>query len=187
MSAEQDKAVVRRFVEEVMNEGDLEAADELIAPDHVNHDPTAPDVPPGPEGVKQLIAMYRAAFPDIHFHTGEMFAIEGRVAHRWTFTGTHEGEMMGVEPTGRQVEVSGVEITRSLPEEHLLALHRRSSGMALALTCTKHTSDGPGGLMATNVPTHPSPSSSNVQPLQAVGPSSPPPARDHPASSSCAE
>ncbi len=82
MSAEQDKAVVRRFVEEVMNEGNLEAADELIAPDHVNHDPTAPDVRPGPEGVKQLIGMYRAAFPDIHFHTGEMFAVEGRVAHR---------------------------------------------------------------------------------------------------------
>jgi steroid delta-isomerase-like uncharacterized protein len=110
MSAEQDEAVVRRFVEEAMNEGNLEAADELIAPDHVNHDPTAPDVPPGPEGVKQLIGMYRSAFPDIHFHTGEMFAVEGRVAHRWTFTGTHEGEMMGVEPTGKQVEVSGVEI-----------------------------------------------------------------------------
>ncbi len=68
MSAEQDKAVVQRFVEEVMNEG------------------------------------------NIHFHTGEMFAVEGRVAHRWTFTGTHEGEMMGVEPTGKKVEVSGVEI-----------------------------------------------------------------------------
>jgi predicted ester cyclase len=54
--------------------------------------------------------MYRSAFPDIHFHTGEMFSVEGRVAHSWTFTGTHEGEMMGVEPTGKQVEVSGVEI-----------------------------------------------------------------------------
>ena len=59
--------------------------------------------------------------------------------------------------------------------------------MAVALTCTKHTSDGPGGLMATNVPTHPSSSSPNVQPLQAVGPSSPPPTRDHPAFSSCVE
>ena len=110
MTAERDEAVVRRFIEEVMNEGDLEAADELIAPDHTNHDPTAPDVPPGPEGVKQLIGMYRSAFPDIRFHTGEMFAVEGRVAHRWTFTGTHEGEIMGVQPTGRTVEVSGVEI-----------------------------------------------------------------------------
>jgi steroid delta-isomerase-like uncharacterized protein len=110
MPAEQDRAVVRRFVEEVMDEGDLEAPDELISPEHVNHDPTAPDVPAGPEGIKQLIGMYRSAFPDIHFHTGEMFAADGRVAHRWTFTGTHEGEMMGVEPTGKRVKVSGVEI-----------------------------------------------------------------------------
>jgi steroid delta-isomerase-like uncharacterized protein len=110
MPAEEDKAVVRRFVEEVMNEGNLEVADELISPGHVNHDPTALEVPPGPEGIKQLIGMYRSAFPDIHFSTGEMFAVDGRVTHRWTFTGTHEGEMMGVEPTGKGVEVSGVEI-----------------------------------------------------------------------------
>ena len=111
MSAQRDKAVVERFVEEVMNAGNLDAADEFIDPDHVNHDPTAPEVGRGPEGVKELISMYREAFPDIRFHTGEIFADgEGRVAHRWTFTGTHEGEMMSVEPTGRKVEVSGVEI-----------------------------------------------------------------------------
>ncbi len=51
--------------------------------------------------------MYRCAFPDIRFHTGEMFAADGRVAHRWTFTGTREREIMGVEPTGKRVEVSG--------------------------------------------------------------------------------
>ena len=53
-----------------MNGGDLEAADGLDAPDHVNHDPTAPAVPPGPQGVKALIGMYRAAFPDIRFERG---------------------------------------------------------------------------------------------------------------------
>lgn len=112
MSAEENKRVVRRFVEEVMNGGDLDAADALIAPDHVNHDPTAPGVPPGPDGVKQLIGMYRSAFPDIRFETGEMIGECDTVAHRWTFTGTHRGEMMGVEPTGRRVEVAGVEMNR---------------------------------------------------------------------------
>jgi len=112
VSAEERKDVVRRFVEEVMNGGDLEAADELVAPDHVNHDPTAPAVPPGPEGVKELIGMYRAAFPDIRFETGEMICEGDTVAHRWTFTGTHQGEMMGVEPTGRRVEVAGSEMNR---------------------------------------------------------------------------
>jgi steroid delta-isomerase-like uncharacterized protein len=110
VSAAENEAVVRRFVEEVMNGGNLAEVDDLISANHANHDPTAPDVPPGPEGIRQLIGMYRAAFPDIHFHTGEMFAVEDRVAHRWTFTGTHRGEILGVEPTGRKVEVSGVEI-----------------------------------------------------------------------------
>ena len=89
VSAEKKKDVVRRFVEEVMNGGDLEAADELVAADHVNHDPTAPTVPPGPEGVKELIGMYRAALPDIRFETGGMICEGDTVAHRWTFTGTH--------------------------------------------------------------------------------------------------
>jgi predicted ester cyclase len=110
--AEENKEVVRRFVEEVINGGDLDAADRLIAPDHVNHDPTAPEVPPGPRSIKRLIGMYRFAFPDIRFETGEMIGEGDTVAHRWTFTGTHRGEIMGVEPTGRRVEVAGVEMNR---------------------------------------------------------------------------
>ena len=112
VSAEENKEVVRRFVEEVMNGGDLDAADALISPDHVNHDPTAPEVPPGPEGVKRLIGMYRSAFPDIRFETGEIIGEGDTVAHRWTFTGTHRGALMSVEPTGRRVEVAGVEMNR---------------------------------------------------------------------------
>jgi predicted ester cyclase len=112
VSAEENKRVVIRFVEEVMNGGDLDAADYLISPDHENHDPTAPDVPAGPGGIKELIGMYRSAFPDIRFTTGEMICEGDTVAHRWTFTGSHEGALMGVEPTGRRVEVAGVEMNR---------------------------------------------------------------------------
>ena len=56
--------------------------------------------------------MYRSAFPDIRPHTGEMICVGDTVAHRWTFTGTHEGTRIGVEPTGRRVEVAGVEMNR---------------------------------------------------------------------------
>lgn len=112
MSAEENKRVVSRFIEEVMNGGDLDAADELVAPDHVNHDPTAPEEQGGSEGIKELIGMYRSAFPDIRFTTGEMICEGDTVAHRWTFTGTHRGALMGVEPTGRSVEVAGVEMNR---------------------------------------------------------------------------
>jgi hypothetical protein len=80
--AKQDKAVDRRFIEDVVNAGNLEAAGELIAPDHATHGSMAPDVPPGPESIKRLIGMYRSASPDIRFHTGEVFTADGRVAHR---------------------------------------------------------------------------------------------------------
>ena len=110
MSAEEDMAVVRTFVEEVINSGNLEKVDELVAPDHENHDPTAPEHPPGAAGIKELIGMYHAGFPDLHFETGEMFAADGKVAHRGTPSGTHEGQFMGISPTGNKVEAMRVEI-----------------------------------------------------------------------------
>lgn len=110
MPAEEDMVVVRTFIEEVINSGNLEKVDELVAPDHVNHDPTAPEHSPGAAGIKELIGMYRAGFPDLRFETGEMFAVDGKVAHHWTMRGTHEGEFMGISPTGRKVEAMGVEI-----------------------------------------------------------------------------
>ena len=108
MPAEEDMATVRRFVEEVINRGNLELTDELVNSDHVNHDPTAPETGEGPEGIKELIGTYRSAFPDLRFEIGEMFASgDGRVAHRWIMTGTHEGEMMGVAPTKNKVVFHG--------------------------------------------------------------------------------
>jgi steroid delta-isomerase-like uncharacterized protein len=106
------EVVVREFFETVLNGGDLDAVERFIAPDHINHDPTAPEVPPGPRGVRMLARHYREAFPDIAFGFEEIFSSEDRVAHRWTFTGTHEGELIGIEPTGRRVEVTGIEINR---------------------------------------------------------------------------
>jgi len=106
------EAVVRGFFETVFNASDLDAVERFIAPDHVNHDPTAPQVPPGPAGVRILAQHYREAFPDIEYTLEEIFSSEDRVAHRWRFTGTHRGEFMDIEPTGRQVEGSGIEINR---------------------------------------------------------------------------
>jgi steroid delta-isomerase-like uncharacterized protein len=110
LTSERAAAVVRRLVEEVMNGGNLEVADEIVAPAHVNHDPSAPDFPRGPEGVKMVARMYRLAFPDMKLEVEEMFAAEGRVAHRWTLTGTQERRIMGISPTGQKVRVAGIEI-----------------------------------------------------------------------------
>jgi steroid delta-isomerase-like uncharacterized protein len=106
------EALVRRFFSEVFNEGRADAVEAFIHADHRNHDPTAPEVPAGPEGVRRLVEIYRTAFPDIHFEHEDVICVGDRVAHRWTFTGTHRGEIMGVEPTGRSVTVRGIEMNR---------------------------------------------------------------------------
>ncbi len=81
MSAEEDVTVVKIFIEEVINSGNLEKVDEFVAPDHVNHDPTAPTHAPGAEGIKELIGAYRAGSPDLRFQIGQMLAVDGKVAY----------------------------------------------------------------------------------------------------------
>jgi steroid delta-isomerase-like uncharacterized protein len=111
MSTEQNKAIVRRFIEAVQNEGDLAALDALVAPGYVNHS-TPPGVPPDREGLKQLTALFRAAFPDGRMTIEEMVAEGDRVATRKTFRGTHRGELLGLPPTGRAVEIALLDLVR---------------------------------------------------------------------------
>jgi predicted SnoaL-like aldol condensation-catalyzing enzyme len=112
VSAEGSKAVARRWFEDLFNAGNLEVADEIIAPNHVNHDPTLPDIAPGPEGQKQIVNLYRGAFTNAHISVEEQLAEGDRVVTRWTSSGTHQGELMGVAPTGNQVTVTGITINR---------------------------------------------------------------------------
>jgi steroid delta-isomerase-like uncharacterized protein len=112
VSVEENKAVVRRWFEELFNAGNLEVADEIIAADHVNHDPTLPDIPSGPEGQKQVVNLYRGAFTNAHISVEDQLAEGDRVATRWTGSGTHQGEFMGVAPTGNQVTITGITINR---------------------------------------------------------------------------
>jgi steroid delta-isomerase-like uncharacterized protein len=111
MSTEANKAIARRNFEEVWNEGKLAAVDEIIAANHVNRDPANPGVS-GPEGFKQLVSMYRSAFPDTHFAIEAQIAEGDKVVTRWTARGTHQGELMGIPPTGKQLAVTGMTIDR---------------------------------------------------------------------------
>ncbi len=111
MSTEANKAIVRRFVEEVQNGGDLAALDALAAPGYVNHS-APPGVPPDREGLKQLTAMFRQAFPDGRMTIEDMVAEGERVATRKTFRGTHRGELMGIPPTGKAVAIGLIDIVR---------------------------------------------------------------------------
>ena len=113
MLSDTNKTVIRRFFEEVWNKGNLAVLNELIAKDHVNSGPgTLPGLPTGPEGAKQLVTVYRNAFPDIHFKIDELIAEGDKVVTRWTAQGTHKGELVGIPATGKSSTVTGINVDR---------------------------------------------------------------------------
>ena len=102
----------RRLAEEVWSRGDLSLCDELVAPDWVLHQPSAPDPGRGPEGYRAWVTGLRAAFPDLELRVEEQFCLGDRVATRWTVQGTHRGELRGIPPTGKVVEWTAMSIKR---------------------------------------------------------------------------
>jgi steroid delta-isomerase-like uncharacterized protein len=112
VSAEENKALVRRSFEEVFNQGNLDAIEEIFASDYVLHDPTSPEEIRGIEGMRQYVSMYRTAFPDLQQTIEDQIAEGEKVATRLTGRGTHQGELMGFPPTGNRVEAVGIVINR---------------------------------------------------------------------------
>jgi predicted ester cyclase len=102
MSVEANKAVTRRIPLEVFNDGNLGAADEVIAADFTEHVPM-PGAPPGLAGFKQYVTMLRAAFPDLRYTVEDEIGEGDRVVARMTVRGTHRGAFLGVPPTGKRV------------------------------------------------------------------------------------
>jgi steroid delta-isomerase-like uncharacterized protein len=112
MSAEEkNKALVRKFFEEAWGKGNLAAVAEFMATDYVAHHVPS-GLPPGADGLKQLIAAYRMAFPDLKSNLNDIFGKGDRVAFRWSVSGTHLGDWFGVSPTGDHVATTGITIFR---------------------------------------------------------------------------
>jgi steroid delta-isomerase-like uncharacterized protein len=110
MSAE-NEALVRRFFAEFCNERRGDVADEIVSQDYVSHGPQAPPAE-GPEGVKVRVGLYQDSV-DGQWRVDEIFSAAGdRVVTRWTGTGTHIGELMGLAPTGRPIAVEAITIHR---------------------------------------------------------------------------
>ncbi|BCG04864.1 hypothetical protein PPGU19_094320 (plasmid) [Paraburkholderia sp. PGU19] len=103
--------VVREFVEEVLNQGRIDAADRLVWDDMVEHVPF-PGQGPGLQGLKDVLRGMRAAFPDMHWHIEEQLTEGDRVLTRFEWTGTHRGEFLGVPATGQLVRVWGMVVDR---------------------------------------------------------------------------
>jgi predicted ester cyclase len=113
---ERNKRLVRRFVDEVWNEGALHVAEEVLAEGYIEH-PSSPDEekptePCGPEGMKRFVGMFRHAFPDMKFTIEHMLAEGDRVAIHLVGRGTHLGDLHGMAPTGRPVVIGGAAIHR---------------------------------------------------------------------------
>jgi steroid delta-isomerase-like uncharacterized protein len=112
MSAEENKATVRRIYDELWNERKLEVAEEVIAHGGVNYDTGLVPMPFGPEEMKGTVKMITAAFPDNHHAVEEVIAEGDTVVLRCTLTGTHLREFMGIPPTSRRIEVNEIHIYR---------------------------------------------------------------------------
>ena len=111
--SEQNKALARRAIEEIWNQGKLVVIDELVASNATYHDPNVPGGKfTGPEGVKQFVQIYRGAFPDVRLTINDQIAEGDKVVTRWTATGTHKGQFMGIAPTNKHSTVTGVNIER---------------------------------------------------------------------------
>lgn len=113
MSAEENKAVARREIEELYNRGgSLDAAEEIYAPDYLGHESTIGEIR-GVEGAKQYAATMRLAFPDLSCTVEDQVAEGDKVVTRWSAQGTHQGETEDLGPaTGNRMEITGISIER---------------------------------------------------------------------------
>ncbi len=106
-----NKAVIRRFLEEYLNGHNVGVVDELFAADYVNH-LLPPGTPPGPGGEKGLFYMFYSAFPDFSITMNDLIAEGDKVVARWTFHGTNTGEFQGMPATGRQASFEATNVFR---------------------------------------------------------------------------
>ena len=112
MSAEQNTTIARRFFEEFCNGRRLDLADTLLTPDHRYIDPQMPFVDAGPRAMAEAVAIFQNGL-DGRWNVEEVVAAEaGRVVVRWTGTGTHNAELMGIPPTGKPVRCAALSLLR---------------------------------------------------------------------------
>jgi steroid delta-isomerase-like uncharacterized protein len=112
MAVDRADSLLRRFIEGAFNQGAFAAVDELLASGGITHTPTW-GVPQSREGLKQLIALFRSAFPDLHCTVEDEISAGDKVAAHWTMRGTHTGSFLGNPPTRRPIAVQGMIFART--------------------------------------------------------------------------
>jgi steroid delta-isomerase-like uncharacterized protein len=109
---EQQHRIVRRYYTEVWNNGQLDVLDELLDPQYINHTPSVPDPPPGPDGLKPIVAAIRKAFPDLHYEIKDIVVNDSMAVARVIMTGTQQDSLFGLPPTNRKISVNQVNIEK---------------------------------------------------------------------------
>ena len=112
MSIEANKAIARRWAEEVWGKADVSVAEQLAHPDITVDYPLLPETVHGSEAFKQVLAMVKGAIPDVHGSVDELIAEGDKVVIRWTVGGTQRGAFGAIPPTGRSVSWTGISICR---------------------------------------------------------------------------
>ena len=108
---EENKSLIRRWVEEVVNARNLALMDELVAPRYAFY-VASRATPADRESHKQLLSTFLGAFPDLRRNIEEMVGEGNKVVERWTDTGTHQGEFQGLAPTGKKISYAGITLWR---------------------------------------------------------------------------
>ncbi len=111
------KAMMARIIDEAFNEGNVDALDDLISDDFIEHEELPPGVPQGKAAPGAMITMMRAAFPDLLVTVEDMLQDGSKVVTRSRFAGTHEGEFMGIAPTGRKFDIPVIDIVEFRGDE----------------------------------------------------------------------
>jgi steroid delta-isomerase-like uncharacterized protein len=111
MTAKENETLTRRYTEDVWGKGKVEDVDKIFASDYVDHFPF-PGTAPDREGLKKSVRNFHSAVPDVRVKVEDVINEEDKVVARWTASGTHKGEIMGIPPTNKKFEMSGITICR---------------------------------------------------------------------------
>jgi steroid delta-isomerase-like uncharacterized protein len=130
MEIARHRAVIRRYFDEVWNQGRLEVLDQLLTADYVNHSPGMPNPPPGPAGLVPIVAHMRAALPDLRYQILDEIYDGRAAAVRVRLTATHQGELFGIPATGRSIDIEQMQIEH-FRDGRICAHWRRSDDVAL--------------------------------------------------------
>ena len=112
MSTEQNKAVARQLIEDVISQGNINLADQLLKNDFIDHEELPPGTPPGVEGFKLLLGQLHSAFPDFKVTIHQLIAENDMVAVFMSWHGTQQGEFVGIPPSGNRISINVFDLFR---------------------------------------------------------------------------